>query len=220
MSAIADNLNSIRARIPADVKLIAVSKLQPNLSITEAYNAGQRYFGENYVQEFIDKKDLLPSDIEWHFIGHLQSNKIKFIAPFVHYVHGVDRASLLFKLDEAAGKSNRTIQCLLQLHVAEEETKHGLSESEALEIANDTSIAELKNVKICGVMAMATFTDNRDQIRKEFVQVKKTFDTLKVLFGESFREISMGMSSDWDIAIEEGSTMIRVGSAIFGERKK
>lgn len=220
MGSIAEHLTEYSTKLGDRVKLIAVSKLQPNTAIQEAYAAGQRSFGENYVQELCDKRELLPTDIEWHFIGHLQSNKVKYIAPFVSYIHGIDSLSLLEKINQAAVKHDRKIRCLLQLHVATEETKHGLSPEEALELASDPSIKSMSNIAVCGVMGMASFTSDRELIRKEFKEIKRTFDQLKPLFGPEFKEISMGMSSDWDIALEEGSTMVRIGSAIFGERKK
>jgi pyridoxal phosphate enzyme (YggS family) len=220
MGTVAEHLSEYSTKLGEGVKLIAVSKLQPNKAIEEAYAAGQRSFGENYVQELCDKRELLPTDIEWHFIGHLQSNKVKYIAPFVSYIHGVDSLSLLEKINQAAAKHNRQIFCLLQLHVAKEETKHGLSPDEAIALASDPSIKNMANIILCGVMGMASFTSDRDLIRKEFKEIKSTFDQLKPLFGPEFSEISMGMSSDWDLALEEGSTMVRIGSAIFGERKK
>jgi PLP dependent protein len=220
MESISERLSNYHSKLGQQARLIAVSKLQPNSAIEEAYQAGQRLFGENYVQELCDKRELLPSDIEWHFIGHLQSNKVKYIAPFVSYIHGVDSFSLLEKINQSAKKHNRTIKCLFQLHVAVEETKHGLSQEEALELATRSEIKELSNVEICGVMGMASFSNDQDLIRREFRAIKETFNKLKPLFDNKFTEISMGMSSDWEIALEEGSTMVRIGSAIFGERKK
>lgn len=220
MGNIAERLTDYKSKLGQKARLIAVSKLQPNSAIEEAYAAGHRLFGENYVQELCDKREILPSDIEWHFIGHLQSNKVKYIAPFVSYIHGVDSLSLLQKINQSAAKHNRIIKCLLQLHVAVEETKHGLSPEEALELAHQKEIKELHNIRVCGVMGMASFTNDHDLIRREFKEIKETFNKLKPMFDDHFVEISMGMSSDWEIALEEGSTMVRIGSAIFGERKK
>jgi PLP dependent protein len=220
MGSISENLSKFISNMGGSVKLIAVSKLQPNSAIEDAYAAGHRLFGENYVQELCDKREVLPDDIEWHFIGHLQSNKVKYIAPFVSYIHGVDSFSLLEKINQAAAKHNRIINCLLQIHVAKEETKHGLLPSEVLSLALLPGIKELKNIRIRGVMGMASFTDDKELIRSEFREIHETFLQLKPMFDPDFTELSMGMSSDWTIALEEGSTMIRIGSAIFGERKK
>ena len=221
MSAIAKNIETIKAAIPANIKLIAVSKTKPASDIMHAYNAGHRVFGENKVQEMTGKQEQLPKDIEWHMIGHLQSNKVKYIAGFVHLIHGVDSMSLLKEINKQGEKNNRVIDVLLQFHIATEETKFGLSLAEATALLDDPHFFHLKNVRIVGVMGMASFTENKEQVRKEFRNLKENFDLLKsnyFRFAEHFKEISMGMSGDYDIAIEEGSTMVRVGSAIFGGR--
>lgn len=219
--SIAENIDRIKALLPAHVKLVAVSKTKPAEDILEAYQHGQKIFGENKVQEMVGKYESLPKDIEWHFIGHLQTNKIKYIAPFVHLIHGVDSFKLLKSIDSEAKKAGRIICCLLQFHIAEEETKFGLSMEEALGMLNSEAFQSLKNVAICGVMGMATFTDNEQQIRKEFATLKSYFDMLKkdyYALSPLFQEISMGMSGDYLLAIAEGSTMVRIGSSIFGER--
>lgn len=219
--SIAENIEKVKANLPENVRLVAVSKTKPAELLLEAYDCGQRSFGENKVQEMVWKYDELPKDIEWHFIGHLQTNKIKYIAPFVHLIHGVDSFKLLKSIDAEAKKVGRIIPCLLQFHIAEEETKFGLSMQEATEMMNSTEFKVLGNVKISGVMGMATYTDDENQIRKEFSNLKKYFEKLKSEFFTAnfdFKEISMGMSGDYLIAIEEGSTMVRIGSTIFGER--
>lgn len=218
---IAENIDLIRSNLPVNVRLIAVSKTKPNELLMEAYNNGQRAFGENKVQEMVGKYETLPRDIEWHFIGHLQTNKVKYIAPFVHLIHGVDSFKLLKTIDKEAAKIGRVIPCLLQFHIAEEETKFGLSLQEAIEMLDSAEFKLLHNISIAGVMGMATFTDDEAQIRREFASLKSYFEALKSIYftkNESFREISMGMSGDYLIAIEEGSTMVRIGSTIFGER--
>jgi pyridoxal phosphate enzyme (YggS family) len=219
--SIAENINQIRANLPAQVKLIAVSKTKPTELLMEAYQAGQCAFGENKVQEMVWKQDELPKDINWHFIGHLQTNKVKFIAPFVCLIHGVDSFKLLKAIDAEARKVNRIIPCLLQFYIAEEETKFGFSMDEAAEMLKSDEFHLLKNILISGVMGMATYTDNEVQIRKEFAHLKTIFELLKSKFineSPDFKEISMGMSGDYHIAVEEGSTMVRIGSSIFGER--
>lgn len=219
--SIAENIEKVKANLPENVSLVAVSKTKPAELLLEAYNCGQRTFGENKVQEMVWKYDELPKDIEWHFIGHLQTNKIKYIAPFVHLIHGVDSFKLLKSIDAEAKKMGRIIPCLLQFHIAEEETKFGLSMQEATEMLNSNEYKVLGNVKISGVMGMATYTDDENQIRKEFAHLKKYFEKLKSEFFTAnfdFKEISMGMSGDYLIAIMEGSTMVRIGSTIFGER--
>lgn len=211
--SISQNIQNIKAQIPENVSLIAVSKTKPNQMVLEAYNAGQTHFGENYVQELVDKQEQLPKDICWHFIGHLQSNKVKYIAPFVYLIHGVDSFSLLKEINKQGVKNNRVINCLLQIYIAQEESKFGLDFKEANEILNSTEFKALKNISIKGFMAMASNTDNTDQISKEFKSLKdfsKHYPDYKIL--------SFGMSSDYKLAIQEGSTMIRVGSSIFGER--
>lgn len=218
---ITENIELIKSKLNENVRLVAVSKTKSSADILEAYNAGQRVFGENKVQELTLKYDELPKDIEWHFIGHLQTNKVKYIAPFVQLIHGVDSLKLLKEIDKEGRKNNRKINCLLQFHIASEETKFGLDMEEAREILSSGEYRSFENVEICGVMGMATFSDDENLIRKEFRQLKSMFDQLKKLYFEtqlSFSEISMGMSGDYSIAIEEGSTMIRVGSSIFGER--
>lgn len=196
--------------------LIAVSKIKPASDILEMYQLGQRDFGENYVQELVDKYNQLPKDIRWHFIGHLQSNKVKYIAPFVHLIHGVDSLKLLQEINKQALKNNRTIQCLLQVHIAQEETKFGFDKNELLQI-NWTEIAELKGVEVIGLMGMASFSDNVQLVRNEFKNLKSTFNELKVL-QPSLSILSMGMSGDYLMAIEEGSNMVRIGSLLFGSR--
>lgn len=211
--SISENIKNIKSQIPEHVTLIAVSKTKPNAMLLEAYDAGQRDFGENYVQELIDKQEQLPKDINWHFIGHLQSNKAKYIASFVHLIHGVDSFSLLKEINKQAIKNNRVVDCLLQIYIAQEETKFGLDFNEASQILNSNEFKELKNVAIKGFMAMASNTDNQEQIKKEFASLK----TFSLQYPE-LTILSFGMSSDYLLAIEEGSTMIRVGSSIFGER--
>ncbi len=218
---IKDNLETVRESIPSGVLLVAVSKTKPVEDLMEAYEAGQRVFGENHALEMRDKHEVLPKDIDWHFIGHLQTNKIKYIIPFVRLIHSIDTFNLLQAVNKEAVKNNRVVDCLLQFHVAEEETKFGLSLEEADDILNSDTFKELKNVRICGIMGMATNTDNQVQIRKEFHHLKEIFGTLKAKYFadcEYFKEISMGMSHDYQLAIEEGSTMVRVGSRIFGAR--
>ena len=214
-------LSSIKAELPKQVRLVAVSKYHPVEMIQEAYDAGQRLFGENHVQEMTQKYALLPKDIEWHFIGHLQTNKVKYIAPFVSLIHSVDSLKLLTEINKQAEKVQRIIPCLLQIHIAKEETKFGFSFDECREMLQQGEWKNLKNVQLCGVMGMGTFTDNVDQVRSEFHSLKDFFDEIKEnVFSDnpSFREISMGMTDDYPIAIEEGSTLIRIGTKIFGER--
>lgn len=218
---IKENLNIVRATVPSNVTLIAVSKTKPVSDLQEAYDAGQRIFGENKALEMRDKHQALPDDIQWHFIGHLQTNKIKYIAPFVTLIHAIDSLSLLEAVNKEAAKNNRVIDCLLQFHIAQEETKFGLDLEEARAMLESESYKKLKNINICGVMGMATFTDDAAQVRNEFKSLKNIFETLKENYfvgNESFMEISMGMSDDYPIAIEEGATMVRVGSKIFGAR--
>jgi PLP dependent protein len=203
------------------VKLVAVSKTKPNEAILEIYHSGHKIFGENRVQELVEKQAQLPKDIEWHFIGHLQSNKVKFIAPFVHLIHSIDSLKLLKEVNKQALKNDRTIDCLLQMHIAEEETKFGLDEKEAAELLASEDYQKMQNVRIVGLMGMATFTSDQNQVSLEFRNLSNTFKSLKSRFfknEESFKEISMGMSGDYKIAVEEGSTMVRIGSLIFGAR--
>ncbi len=219
--SIGENISAILSKIPKTVGLVAVSKTKPNEDIMEAYNAGQRIFGENKVQDLSRKYEELPKDIEWHFIGHPQSNKVKFIAPFVHLIHGVDSLKLLKIIDKEGKKNKRVIRVLLQFHIAEEASKFGLNLEEAQQILESDEYQATTNVAIIGVMGMATYTDDETQIRNEFRVLKNIFSTLKNEYfseNKSFTEISMGMSGDYQLAIEEGSTLIRVGSKIFGSR--
>ena len=221
MSEIAANITSLKQQIPSSVKLVAVSKTKPVSDIIIAYKTGQRCFGENRVQEILNKKDLLPADVEWHLIGHLQSNKVKFIVPYISMIQSVDTFKLLKIIDSECQKINRVIDCLLQIHIAEEETKFGFSMKELDEMADSPEFANLKHVSIRGVMGMATFTDDTDQVRKEFTYLARCFNSLKNRYftaAPEFSEISMGMSGDFKIAIQEGSTIVRIGSLIFGER--
>ena len=219
--SIAENLSEIKSALPPHVTLVAVSKTKPVTDLMEAYNAGQRIFGENRVQEITEKQQQLPPDIEWHFIGHLQTNKVKYIAPIVSLIHSIDSYKLLAEVDKQARKNNRTIDCLLQFFIAQEESKFGFDIEEAMNLLNSSEFAELRNIRICGVMGMATYTDNEIQIREEFANLKRVFLELKknhFSTNENFKEISMGMTDDFQIAIEEGSTMVRIGNAIFGAR--
>ncbi|MCS6928619.1 MAG: YggS family pyridoxal phosphate-dependent enzyme [Saprospiraceae bacterium] len=201
--------------------LIAVSKTQPVERILELYQQGQRDFGESRVQELLKKVLLLPSDIRWHLIGHLQTNKVRFIAPFIHMIHSVDSLRLLQEIEKRAAAARRTVDCLLQFHIAEEETKYGLVEEEAHAILQSTEYQAMRHVRICGVMGMATLTDDKEKIRAEFRTLRHIFDRLRQTYFANdahFREISMGMSADWEIALEEGSTMVRIGTLLFGPR--
>lgn len=221
--SITQNLTNIKSQLPAHVTLVAVSKTKPISDLMEAYEAGQRVFGENYVQELVDKHEQMPKDIEWHFIGHLQSRKAKLIVPFVSLIHGVDSLKLLEEINKQAQKNNRIVDCLLQVHIAEEESKFGLDEQELDEILkqvqNDNE--NFKNIRIVGLMGMATFTDNLNQIEKEFKQLKTIFDKYKQIdtMNIKLQSLSMGMSGDYQLAISCGSTMVRIGSSIFGNRK-
>lgn len=197
--------------------LVAVSKTKPVAAIQELYDLGQRDFGENYVQELVEKSAKLPADIHWHFIGHLQSNKVKYIAPFVHLIHAVDSLKLLKEINKEAGKNHRTISCLLQLHIAQEETKFGLDEKELEELYSSYKSAGLHQVKIAGLMGMASFTDNKEIVRREFRQLKAMFDRLQKN-DPDLCILSMGMSSDYPVALKEGSNMVRIGSLLFGAR--
>jgi pyridoxal phosphate enzyme (YggS family) len=219
--AIKENLLQIKSQLPNHVTLVAVSKTKPVADLMEAYNAGQRVFGENYVQELVEKHEALPKDIQWHFIGHLQSRKVKLIAPFVNLIHGVDSLKLLHEINKEAQKNNRVIDCLLQIFIAEEESKFGLDEKELTEILSSEEFKNLKNIRIIGLMGMATFTENKDQIKKEFQNLKTIFDKVSKQKTENcqLNTISMGMSGDYQIAIECGSTMVRIGSSIFGIRQ-
>jgi len=218
---IKNNLNKIKSTLPENVTLVAVSKTKPKEDLKEAYNAGQRIFGENKIQEMVDKYDALPKDIQWHMIGHLQSNKVKYMAHFVDLIHGVDKMKTLKIIDKEAKKNDRTINCLLQAKIAKEESKFGLSFSEIEHILSSNEFAELENIKIVGFMGMATFTDNQVQLKEEFLSLETFFKTQqnKAYSNNCKLEIlSMGMSGDYQLAIENGSTMIRVGSSIFGHR--
>jgi len=220
--SIAQNLLKIKSTLPDHVTLVAVSKTKPVSDLMEAYDAGQRIFGENYVQELVEKQQELPKDIQWHFIGHLQSRKVKLIAPFVSLIHGVDSLKLLEEINKQALKHHRIIDCLLQIHIAEEETKFGLNENELNEILHfvQNDKEGMKNIRIVGLMGMATFTDNQQQIKKEFTYLKSIFDKTNQLLTPNFQlqTLSMGMSGDYPLAIECGSTMVRIGSSIFGTR--
>ena len=215
--SISNNLDVIKNTLPENVELIAVSKTKPNDSILEAYEAGQRIFGENKVQEMTQKWEDLPKDIEWHMIGHVQRNKVKYMAEYVHLIHGVDSLRLLKEIDKQAKKYNRTISCLLQVHIAEEDTKFGFDEKELLDLVASEDFQILNNVVIRGLMGMATFTTDQDQVRREFKNLKRLFERLSPQLPK-MDTLSMGMSGDYKIAIEEGSTMVRIGSSIFGAR--
>ncbi|MEO1262116.1 MAG: YggS family pyridoxal phosphate-dependent enzyme [Bacteroidota bacterium] len=206
---------------PSKTKLVAVSKTKPADAILALYDQGQRMFGENRVQELVGKQEALPKDIEWHFIGHLQTNKVKHIAPFVHFIHAIDSLKLLQEVNKQAARNGRVIDCLLQFHIAEEESKYGLDETEARQLLESAAFPDFENIRIAGVMGMATFTNDLIQVRREFQQLKRIFDQLKSeYFAEKvqFKEVSMGMSGDYEIAIEEGSTMVRIGTLLFGKR--
>lgn len=218
--SITNNLQSIKAALPEHVTLVAVSKTKPVSDLMQAYEAGQRIFGENKIQEMADKWEQMPKDIQWHMIGHVQTNKVKYMAPFVSLIHGVDSLKLLQEINKQALKNNRIIDCLLQIYIAEEESKFGLDEAELSSLLSSNEFEELKNIKIVGLMGMATFTDNKDQIKKEFTQLKTIFDKTKALTISNcqLETLSMGMSGDYQLAIECGSTMVRIGSSIFGGR--
>lgn len=220
--SIKNNLLNIKSTLPEHVTLVAVSKTKPVSDLMEAYDAGQRIFGENKIQEMCDKWEQMPKDIQWHMIGHVQTNKVKFMAPFVSLIHGVDSLKLLEEINKQANKYNRIIDCLLQIHIAEEDTKFGLNENELHEILqfvqNDKE--GMKNIRIVGLMGMATFTNNQEQIKKEFTYLKSIFDKTNQHQTSNFKlqTLSMGMSGDYPLAIKCGSTMVRIGSSIFGRR--
>jgi pyridoxal phosphate enzyme (YggS family) len=214
---IAQNLTKIKSQLPAHVTLVAVSKTKPVADLMEAYHAGQRVFGENYVQELVEKHEALPKDIQWHFIGHLQSRKVKQLAQFISLIHGVDSFKLLQEINKQAANNNRIIDCLLQIHIADEETKFGLDEEELNHILTSDYFKNLENIRIVGLMGMATFTDNQIQIEKEFKHLKTIFEKLRTQNFE-LKTLSMGMSGDFPLAISCGSTMVRIGSSIFGSR--
>ena len=219
--SIKDNLLQIKSQLPENVTLVAVSKTKPVSNLIEAYNAGQRIFGENKIQEMTEKWEQMPKDIQWHMIGHVQTNKVKYMAEYVSLIHGVDSLKLLQEINKQAAKHNRIIDCLLQMYIAEEETKFGLDEKELDEILQFVQNDKLQNIKVVGLMGMATFTDNQTQIKKEFLNLKSTFDKINLLSIVNYQLsiISMGMSGDYKQAIECGSTMVRIGSSIFGNRK-
>lgn len=216
--SISENLEKILNTLPASVKLVAVSKFKPEQDIAEAYAKGQRIFGESRALELRDKYNNLPKDIEWHFIGHLQTNKIKYIIPFVSLIHSVDSVGLLKEIDTYAKKAGRVVECLIQVHISQEETKFGFSYEECVELFNNYDSLELENVKIVGLMGMATNTDDMEQVRLEFKSLKSLYDRLNIEKKLGFSVLSMGMSSDYELAIKEGSTMVRIGSSIFGSR--
>ena len=221
MSHIQEQINEINANLPEHVRLVAVSKFHPIEALEEAYAAGQRIFGESKVQEMTQKQEALPKDIEWHFIGHLQTNKIKYMAPYVALIHGVDSYKLLAEINKQAAKVGRIIPCLLQIHIAKEETKFGFSTDECLQMLEEGNWKSLDHVQITGVMGMATNTDDEAEISNEFETLSRFFHTLQTQYFQEhpyFKEISMGMSDDYPIAIEKGSTLVRIGSKIFGER--
>lgn len=219
---IKENLEKIKSELPEHVQLIAVSKTKPEADIQQAYNAGHRDFGENKVQEMTDKHASLPGDIQWHMIGHVQRNKVKYMAPFVHLIHGVDSLRLLKEIDKQGRKNDRVINCLLQVHIAKEESKFGLDEEELKALLDSESFREMKHVNIRGLMGMATFTENKDVIKSEFTYLKNLFDSLKQKQEQwphlNMEILSMGMSGDYHLAVECGSNMVRIGSSIFGER--
>ena len=219
---IEDNLKEIRSTLPDQVTLIAVSKTKPEDDIMKAYHAGQRDFGENKVQEMTTKHESLPKDINWHMIGHVQRNKVKYMAPFVYLIHGVDSLKLLKEIQKQAERNGRIINCLLQIHIAKEETKFGLDEKELEELLHSDAFSEMKNIHIKGLMGMATFTEDQQAVKKEFSYLKHLFDTLKTKQDQwphlDMEILSMGMSGDYELAIACGSTMVRIGSSIFGER--
>lgn len=220
--SITQHIKELKESLPAGVTLVAVSKFHPVEALQEAYDAGQRIFGESRAQEVADKQQLLPEDIEWHFIGPLQSNKVKQIAPFIHLIHSIDSLKLLREVNKQAAKYNRIIRVLLEIHVAEEDTKHGFSPADCKALLQDPVVASLTHVQICGIMGMATYTNDTNRIKEEFHLLRTLFDELKATYFQDtgyFKEISMGMSHDYPLAIEEGSTLIRVGTRIFGERE-
>jgi PLP dependent protein len=223
MAVDVEKYKEIISALGDEIKLVAVSKTKPVEDIRELYNLGQHDFGENYVQELVEKQAQLPEDIRWHFIGHLQSNKVKYIIPFVHLIHGVDSFKLLKEINKQAVKHNREVDCLLQVHIADEETKFGFNEYELDEMINTdlNELHELKNIRVCGLMGMASFSDDENKVRNEYKKLKSLFDKYAQVQTSNFKlqTLSMGMSGDYQIAIEEGSTMVRIGSLLFGKRK-
>jgi len=218
--SIKQNLNNIKSQLPEHVTLVAVSKTKPVSDLMQAYEAGQRIFGENKIQEMADKWETMPKDIQWHMIGHVQRNKVKYMADFVDLIHGVDSLKLLKEINKEAIKHNRIINCLLQIKIAKEDSKFGLSAEEAKTVISSDEFSELKNIKVIGLMGMATFTDNMQQVENEFKFLKHTFDDLKSKRLDNFNleTLSIGMSGDYPLAIDCGSTMVRIGSSIFGSR--
>lgn len=214
---ISENIKKYKSELPENVKLVAISKTKPNEDILEAYRSGQRIFGENKIQEMTDKSEKLPGDIEWHMVGHVQRNKVKYMAPYVSLIHAVDSLKLLKEINKRARQNERTIDCLLQIKIAKEDSKFGIDAEEAKEILNSEAYSKMEHVNITGLMGMATFTDNKEQVRSEFKYLKSVFDKFKDQHSE-IKELSMGMSGDYEIAVECGSTMVRIGSSIFGER--
>lgn len=220
-SIIAQKLQKLKAQLPPHVTLVAVGKTHPVEKLEGAYSAGQRHFGENRVQEMVAKQPQMPNDVCWHMIGHLQTNKVRAMAPFVHLIHSIDRFDLLKVVNKEAERIGRVIDVLIQFHIAQEDSKFGFDRAEAWAMLSSEEYKNLKNIRICGVMGMATFTDNRTQVRAEFRGLRQLFEDLKTEFFPSeahFKVVSMGMSGDWPLAVEEGSTMVRVGSALFGSR--
>lgn len=215
--SIAENLKRIQATLPEAVTLVAVSKTKSTEEILQAYQAGQRIFGENRIQEMVEKWETLPKDISWHMIGHVQRNKVKYMSPFVSLIHGVDSLKLLHEIDRQGEKNNRTLQCLLQVHIAEESSKFGFDENELMHLVSSGELQKLEHVEVRGLMGMATFTDDMEQVRREFRGLKQLFDRIKPKL-PNFEVLSMGMSGDYQLAIEEGSTLVRIGSSIFGAR--
>ena len=213
---ISENLKSFKSELPQNVHLVAVSKTKPIEDLMEAYNAGQRIFGENKIQEMESKWQEMPQDIEWHMIGHVQRNKVKYMAPFVSLIHAVDSLKLLSEINKEAEKNERTIQCLLQIKIAEEESKFGMDKNDALQLLNCEEFKNLKNIKVVGLMGMATLTDDENQVSEEFARLKSFYDNLKD--SHNFSVLSMGMSADYKIALKEGSNMVRIGSLLFGPR--
>jgi pyridoxal phosphate enzyme (YggS family) len=215
--SISENLQNITSSLPENVTLVAVSKTKPLSDLMEAYHSGQRIFGENKIQEMVEKHEQMPKDIHWHMIGHVQRNKVKYMAPFVSLIHGIENFKVLKEVEKQAAKHNRVIDCLLQIKIAEEDSKFGMSANESKTILTSDAFKELKHINVVGVMGMATFTDNQDQIKTEFERLRNTFNDLK-LIEPNLEIISMGMSGDYELAITCGSNMVRLGSSIFGER--
>ena len=218
--SISQKITDLKAELPAEITLVAVSKTKPISDLMQAYDAGQRIFGENKIQEMTEKWEAMPKDIQWQMIGHVQTNKVKFMAPYVSLIHGVESLKLLVEIDKQAKKNSRIIDCLLQFFIADEETKFGIDKNEFIEIINSEIFKNLKNIKIVGLMGMASFTNNTPQITKEFQSLQSIFDEYKLIITDNFelKILSMGMSGDYKIAIEQGSNMIRIGSSIFGGR--